>query len=165
MHSAIPVLLVEDEENDVLLMQLAFKEARLPTPLMVVNNGDEAIGYLSGKGPYAERGRYPLPFVILLDLHLPGTNGFELLKWLRRYPDAERFCPVVLTSSDLDIDRQHASALGACDYMVKPNKFDELVQIVRDIYTQWISPTDVSLAKKRPSAFQAKWSSRAGLAE
>src|SRR5437879_4965922 len=96
-HSTI--LLAEDNEDDILLMQRAFAKARLANPLRVVHDGDEAIRYLTGEEPYADRHENPFPLMMLLDLHLPKVDGFEVLHWLRDKPELDGLIVVVLTSS------------------------------------------------------------------
>src|SRR3989454_7082077 len=77
------ILLVEDDENDIRLLRRAFRNASLGNPLVEVRDGQAAIQYLSGDGDYADRARYPIPFLILLDLRLPKLSGFEVLAWIR----------------------------------------------------------------------------------
>ncbi len=76
------VLYVEDEEGDLFFMQAAFRKAGIGQALRSVGNGREAIDYLAGSGPYADRERHPLPTMVLLDLNLPLISGFEVLEWL-----------------------------------------------------------------------------------
>jgi len=76
-----PVLVVEDSENDALLIQRQLRINGVTNSIIVVRSGDEAILYLSGVGKYANRAQYPLPFVMLLDMKLPGTtNGLAVLR-------------------------------------------------------------------------------------
>src|SRR5678816_4089458 len=96
-HSTI--LLAEDNEDDIILMQRAFARARLANPLQVVHDGDEAISYLAGEPPYSDRLSHPFPLMLLLDLHLPKVNGFEVLRWLQAQPGLRDLIVVVLTSS------------------------------------------------------------------
>lgn len=72
------MLLAEDDEDHVLLIQRAFKEAGILNPLHVVPDGEEAIAYLNGDGKYADRKEFPLPCLLLLDLKMPNKNGFEV---------------------------------------------------------------------------------------
>jgi CheY-like chemotaxis protein len=132
------VLLAEDDENDVFLMRRAFHEAGLELAMIDVPNGEEAIKYLSGRGPYTDRDSYPLPALLLLDLKMPLLNGFELLAWLQRQLDLRTLPAVVLSSSGFDFDIQRALQLGARDYMVKPQTHNGLVKLVRQINSRWL---------------------------
>src|SRR5689334_12002269 len=107
------ILVVEDDPNDVLLIQRAFRKAGLKNELRIVGDGEEAIAYLKGEGEFCKRDRFPLPFMILLDLKMPGTDGFEVLQWIRRTPNVRRCLVVVLTSSNRQGDVDKAYELGA----------------------------------------------------
>jgi CheY-like chemotaxis protein len=131
------ILLVDDDENDVLLLQRAFRKAGLHDWLRVVTEGQEAINYLSGQGQYSDREKFPLPFLLLLDLKMPGTDGFEVLRWARGESDLKRLLIVVLTSSNLQSDVDRAYELGANSYLVKPVEFDEMVHMVQRFQAYW----------------------------
>ncbi len=133
--SARTVLYVEDEENDAFLMQLAFEKAGLHAVLRVVENGQDAIDYLAGTGNYAERSRFPVPKLVLLDLNLPVLSGFEVLSWMRRQAGYETTPVVVFSSSSREEDKTRARELGANHYVEKPNSvrlFGTLVQSLKD---------------------------------
>ena len=93
------------------------------TPIFVVNDGEETSAYLDGQGKFANRYEYPLPELLLLDLKMPGKNGFEVLEWIRQQPGLKRLRIVVLTTWDSPQDVNRAYELGANAFMVKP--FDE----------------------------------------
>ena len=131
------ILLVEDDDNDVTLIQCAFKKAGLNPVLKTVRNGAEAIEYLSGEGRYADREQFPMPFLLLLDLRMPGTDGFDVLRWVRAAPELKRLLVVVLTSSNLQSDVDRAYELGANSYLVKPVEFHEMVNLVRRFEAYW----------------------------
>ena len=135
-HSAI--LLVEDDEADILLVRRAFRNARIVNPLLEVRDGQAAIQYLAGEGDYADRTRYPIPFLILLDLRLPKLSGFEVIAWLRDQPHLTNVVVVVLTASDHVPDVTKARDLGANSYLVKPGNFEELVEMVKRIKGRWL---------------------------
>ncbi len=78
------ILYAEDEENDVFFLERAFKIAGLPHSLCVVADGEEAIQYLAGVGPFANRTCHPLPALLLLDINMPKRTGLEVLEWLRQ---------------------------------------------------------------------------------
>lgn len=131
------ILLAEDDPNDVLLIQRAFQKAGLETVLKVVRDGEQAIDYLSGRGQYANRTRFPLPFLLLLDLKMPGTDGFEVLQWVRAEPDLRRTLVIVLTSSNLQADVDRAYELGANSYLVKPVEFSQMVNMIQRFEAYW----------------------------
>src|SRR6266480_4246211 len=108
------ILVVDDSENDLILMEIAFRKAGFKAPLQVVHNGQEAIAYLAGEGQYSNRDQFPLPAVILLDLNMPMKNGFDVLAWLRSQPPAlKRISTIILTASVRSEDVQRAFDLEA----------------------------------------------------
>src|SRR5438132_514477 len=107
------ILLAEDNPNDVFFMKRGFEKARLLNPLQVVHDGEQAVEYLQGTGPYADRTIHPFPFLLLLDLRMPRKNGFEVLEWLRQQPGLRRLLTVVLTASKEGPDINRAYDLGA----------------------------------------------------
>jgi CheY-like chemotaxis protein len=132
------LLLVEDDPDHVLLIQRAFARANLVNPLKIVRDGEEAIAYLSGSGEYADRTRFPLPSLLLLDLKLPRKSGLEVLEWIRG-DAALRLLPVViLTSSAETRDIDKAYALGVNSYLVKPIRFEDLLEMVKSIGMYWM---------------------------
>lgn len=132
------LLLVEDDPNDVMLFRRAKDKSNLVNPLQVVEDGEAAIAYLSGQGTYADRNRYPLPALVLLDLKLPRKSGLEVLAWLRQQPGLQRLPVVVLTSSRESLDVGRAYDLGANSYLVKPVAFDSLLEMVKALGLYWL---------------------------
>jgi len=134
-------LLIEDTENDVLLIQRAFIKAKILNPLLILKTAEEAMAYLLGEGRYSNRAEFPLPALILLDLKLPGADGFDFLRWIRQRPGLETMRVVVLTSSDLMRDVNLAYQLGANSFLVKPVDFERFVEISQALngYWMWLS--------------------------
>jgi CheY-like chemotaxis protein len=148
--------LAEDDENDIFFIELAFKKAGLAHPLIVVRNGQEAIRYLDGQGIYADREQYPRPCLVLLDITMPILSGLDVLEWVQGQSQISKLAPlVVLTSSSNPSDIQRAMALGADDYRVKPTNAADLVYILREFQSRWLtpgqSPDAVSLAHPHSS--------------
>lgn len=154
------ILLAEDDSNDVLLIQRAFQKAGLGDVLKVTRDGGQAIDYLGGRGMYADRERFPLPFLLLLDLKMPGTDGFEVLRWVRKEPELKRLLVVVLTSSNLQTDVDRAYDLGANSYLVKPVSFDEMVNMIKrfEIYWTEINRTPSAPAPAPAATAEPAWS-------
>src|SRR5215471_9754217 len=118
------IMVVEDNEDDIVLIRRAFERAYVINPLQVVRNGEEAIAYLKGIGKYANRPEYPLPDLVLLDLKMPGLDGFDVLRWIREQPGLQSLRVVVLTSSEQMRDVNLAYQLGANSFLVKPADFE-----------------------------------------
>lgn len=133
------ILLAEDRDDDVLLVRQAFDQAGIRNPLYVVHNGQEAISYLKGEGPFASREEFPLPSLLLLDLKMPGVDGFEVLEWIRQQPGLSSLRVVVLTSSDQMKDVNRAYQAGANSFLVKPHDFENLIALSRTILTFWVN--------------------------
>jgi DNA-binding response OmpR family regulator len=124
------ILLVEDEEKDSQRIRLAFRQANVRRPVSVVRDGQQATSYLRGFAKYRDRSRYPIPCLIIIDLSLPGMNGFQLLSWLKMQPEFDQVPRVVLAASNEERDRKRAEELGCRGYFVKPSRQDELVEII-----------------------------------
>lgn len=133
-----PILLVEDDQNDAFFLQYAFEAAGIENPLQVVVDGQQAINYLSGKGPYADRRRFALPCLVLLDLKLPVRMGTEVLRWIREQPLLSSLLVVVLTSSSNNSDVDSAYECGAQSYLVKPLSLEKRLEMARAIKNYWL---------------------------
>jgi CheY-like chemotaxis protein len=133
------ILVVEDREDDILLIRKAFDRAGLQNPVHFVRSGDEAVAYLSGERKYANRAEYPLPVLVLLDLKLPGMDGFEVLAWIRRQ-DGLRALPVIVLTSSRDLsDVNRAYQLGANSFFVKELEFQNSVELSRLLQNYWLA--------------------------
>jgi len=131
------VLLVEDTEDDVFFLKRALRDAEIKNPLQVVVDGQQALDYLDGKGEYADREKYPLPFLILLDLKLPYVMGLDVLKWIRARADFETILVVVLTSSQQDSDITATYRLGGNSYLIKPPNREKLKDLIKSLGEYW----------------------------
>jgi len=138
MLNHAPVLVAEDDPNDVFLLRRAFQKAGVANPIVVFHNGPEAIDYLSSEAPPASGQSENRPALFFLDLKMPLMDGFDVLIWLRAQPAAKRMPVIVLTSSNQEKDIEHARQLGADDYRVKPQQFEDLIQIVQEVRDRWL---------------------------
>lgn len=132
-----PILQVEDDPNDVFLLQHALTKAGVANPIQVASDGRQAIEYLEGTGPFADRERFPLPCLVLLDLKLPYVMGLDVLKWIRQRPGSP-LVVVMLTASGEDGDVATAYRLGANAFLTKPSEAAKLVDMVKAIKDFWL---------------------------
>ncbi|MDF5709939.1 MAG: response regulator [Nostoc sp. S4] len=133
------ILLAEDDSDQVLLICRALHKANLMQHLQVVSNGEAAISYLCGEGEYADRERYPLPILVLLDLKMPRKSGFEVLEWLKQQPKLKRLPVIVLTTSKERTDVHKAYDLGVNSYLVKPVAFSDLTAMIKLLDAYWLN--------------------------
>jgi CheY-like chemotaxis protein len=132
------ILIAEDDENDVLLLQHAFKKAGSSSSLYFVADGEAALSYLNGEGGFADRRAFPFPALLLLDLKMPKLDGLGVLAQIRKHPELRRLTVVIFTSSNETRDLNRAIELGVNSYLVKPAKSDDLTPLVRRIEEYWL---------------------------
>ena len=132
------ILLVDDSAMDVELTLSAFQEVHLTDTVEVARSGKEALDRVIGGSADEGAPRCPAPDLILLDLKMPGVDGFEVLRRLRSTPAARRIPVIILTSSREEGDRAMAYDLGANSYLVKPVSFDGFLGVIRSIHDYWL---------------------------
>jgi DNA-binding response OmpR family regulator len=163
MHNTC-ILQVEDEANEVFLLQRAFAEAGIDNPVQVATDGQMAIDYLSGLGRFADRAKYPLPGLVLLDLKLPRRSGREVLQWIRSRASLNGLVVIVFTSVHYVGDVSLAYELGANSFIIKPNDFSQYLDIARLFKGWWLRLNQFPPSPELPWALQsilAKSASRA----
>ena len=133
------VLLVEDNNRDEMLTLRAFAKSNLASEVVVVHDGVEALDYLFGTGPYADRDTEILPKLVLLDLKLPKMNGLQVLERVRADERTKMLPIVIFTSSSEDEDIIKSYGLGANSYVRKPIDFDEFTEATRQLGVYWLS--------------------------
>lgn len=126
------ILLVEDNKSDRAIFAHAVRNSRIPASLQMVQNGQEAIDYLQGNGVYADRSKYPVPDLIVLDLRMPIVDGFEFLAW-RSTSSFSTVPAIVFEGSGRAEDHERASDLGATLTLTKPSRFDAFCTVVHSL--------------------------------
>ena len=130
-----PILLVEDNPDDVLITKRAFKKGKIKNKLYTVENGIEAVKFLNKEDDYSDA---PVPALILLDINMPLMNGFQVLEKIKG-DDKLRSIPVImLTTSERDSDIDKAYALGCNSYIVKPVNFQKFLDVVINAQEYWL---------------------------
>ena len=131
---AVEILLVEDNEDDIVIIQEAFAEARLVNVIKTVRDGEEALAYLRHQGKHKKAS---MPALILLDINMPKKNGFEVLKEMKADSQLRSLPVVMLTTSEREEDIVRSYANGACSYVRKPVDFDQFAKVVKQFELYW----------------------------
>lgn len=132
------ILLAEDNLDDILLSQRAFKKSNVANELIVVKDGQECLDYLFAEGKYKDRDISIIPEVILLDLKMPKMDGLEVLKRIREDVRTKHLPVVILTTSKEEKDIVQSYCLGANSYITKPVDFDQFVESVKQLSLYWL---------------------------
>jgi CheY-like chemotaxis protein len=131
-----PILVVEDDRNDLELTMHALKRCRLANEVISVRDGVEAVEYLTRTGHWSTRPPGN-PVVILLDLKLPRCNGLEVLSHIRAHEELRKVPVVMLTASGEPEDLSRSYEMGVNAYVVKPVRFDEFMEAIRELGSFW----------------------------
>ena len=159
MTSSRPILLVEDNEDDIFFMRRALRNAAINNPLFVAEHGQVAIDYLSGAGEFADRKKHPLPFLMFLDLKMPVRPGLEVLSWIREQPGLQGILVLILSTSREESDVQRAYALGVNSYLVKPPNAALLTELLRLVKSYWIDNPQLAIPSRVASGIgvESSW--------
>jgi len=135
---SFPILMADDDPDDRLMTERAFKKYRLANGLRFVADGVELIDYLKRRDRYADPGASPRPGLILLDLNMPRMDGREALEIIKSDPQLKSIPVVVLTTSKAEEDVARSYSLGVNSYVTKPVTFEGLVEVIRDLGRYWL---------------------------
>lgn len=138
MNDQLEILLVEDSPHDAELAIRALKKRNLANQLVHVQDGQAALDFLFGTGPYEGRDVHNQPKVVLLDLKLPKVDGIEVLRRIRADERTKLLPVVVLTSSREDRDVIETYQLGTNSYIVKPVDFENFAEAVSNLGLYWL---------------------------
>ena len=135
-NSTLSIVVADDDPDDQLLIQEAFRKTALSGTVTVANDGVELLDYLNDHRGLGDARR---PDLVLLDLNMPRMDGREALAAIKGDPDLRAIPIVVLTTSGDEDDILKTYTLGASSYIRKPVTFTELVESVEHINKYWFS--------------------------
>lgn len=134
----LSILLVEDNIDHAELVMRCFEDHRIANKIHHVSDGALAIEYLMGKNQYADREKYPIPNLILLDLRLPKVDGLEVLTRIKATETLKHIPVVILTSSDNEKDLVKAYNYYVNSYLVKPLDYDKFTELMEELGFYWL---------------------------
>lgn len=140
---SFPILIVEDSEEDSLWLKRQLDHAGLCNPCHIVKTAEEAMDYIEGRPPYSDRAQFPLPKVLLLDIKLPGIDGFEFLHWLKENPKSNGALIVTISGLGELAAIRRAYELGANSFLNKPCNPIDLENLIQGFPGYWERRTPV----------------------
>jgi len=155
MHNELTILVVDDDTNDIHLFRIALRASPFGADLRVAHSGLEALKYLSGYGVFVNRAEFPLPDIVLLDLHMPGVDGLAVLRWIRRQRLLAGL-PVIVFTGDERL-RPEALKYGADIYMCKEEGTGELLALLQQINLNWPS-LNVAVCQEKSGSLVSRYS-------
>jgi CheY-like chemotaxis protein len=125
-----PVVIVDDNASDALQTEEVIRELEPAFPAQILTSGEDLAAYLQGEGLYKDRGRYPYPGLVLLDLKMPKMDGFAVLEWIKEHPEHANV-PIVVLSGFAGMVEQvtRAYSQGAHAFLPKPVQLDDMQSI------------------------------------
>ncbi len=130
MNNRNPILLVEDDSIDAMMVSRALKDLKVPNKLIHQENGENALDYLKTKGS-------EMPCIILLDLNMPRMGGLEFLEIVKKDEQLKTIPIIILTTSSELQDRHSSFNYSVAGYMVKPINYHEFVEMMKSISDYW----------------------------
>ena len=139
MHNTKNILVVEDSDEDFESVLRAARKSGLQNPLIRCSTGDEALDYLFHRGHFAEH-EYDAPGIILLDINLPGTDGYEVASIASEDPELKEI-PIIMISTSTDPrDVEKCKLLGASCFIPKPFRMEEFLEAVNSLVDRTFQP-------------------------
>ena len=142
--STLLIVIADDDADDRMLIEDAFRENRLANPIAFVGDGIELLDLLRGTGSYANSPSRGRPGLILLDLNMPRMDGRTALSHIKADPALRRIPVVVLTTSKADEDILRTYDLGVNSFITKPVSFEALVDVVRRLNHYWLEIVELA---------------------
>jgi CheY-like chemotaxis protein len=131
------ILIAEDSETDIFFLLRVMDQAGVLNPIFVVRDGAEALAYLQGTGRYSDRATYPVPGIVLLDLKMPGFDGFEILRWKKTRPELQKTLVVAVSSYDGVYSINLAYETGADTFLSKPLTTEDVLNLINAFEDCW----------------------------
>lgn len=144
-NEPVELLLVEDNEDDIILIEEAFTEAKLMNVIQKVRDGEEALAYLRQEGRFREA---PRPGLVLLDINMPKKNGFEVLEAMKEDRRLRPLPVIMLTTSGREEDIVRSYADGACSYVRKPINLEQFIDVVKQFELYWTLVSRIPYVKR-----------------
>ena len=129
---SVTLVLVEDDAGHARLIERNLRRAHITNDLVVLRDGQEAVEYFFSEGEGMAAGR-AMPLLVLLDLNLPGVDGYQVLARLKSNERTRRIPVIILTTTDDPRDIERCYDLGCNVYIIKPVEYEQFAEAIRKL--------------------------------
>ena len=136
-QNSLNIFMVDDDADDCLLLMEGLKESQIDLDLRHVPDGDALMDYLQRQSKFIDPEHGQRPLIILLDLNMQGKDGRDVLIEIKSIPELKHIPVVVYTSSTDEEDVRRCYALGANSYIIKPAGWDQLIHMIKNLFSYW----------------------------
>jgi len=143
-NQAFSILIAEDDSDNCVLVQTAFRQVDMPYNLYSVSDGHELLNFLRNQGRYLDSDAAPRPDLVLLDLNMPRKDGRQALAEMKADPNLRGIPVVVLSNSGLQEDILHTYDLGGAGYIIKPPTLEGMVEVVKVLNQYWFEVVELT---------------------
>jgi len=154
---SMPILVADDDADDRLLLKMAFAEQNIPNPVLFFKDGCEITDYLLALSKENAE-KHTLPGLMLLDVNMPRKNGLQVLQEIKDHPAWKQICVCMFSTARTEKYVYEAHRLGADNYMVKPDTYEDLLGVVQSVYDSWRHSVEVT-GSEHPCAMTSSESS------
>lgn len=139
------VLVAEDNEDHLLLTQVAFQRANVPVDLEWVRDGVDCMDYLLRRNGWEAARR---PDLLLLDIHMPRMNGIEVMKQILEHNDLRALPVIVMSTSEAPSDVRMMYELRVNSYIKKPVSFEKYTAAIAALSSYWFNTALVPMSSQ-----------------
>lgn len=140
---AVRMLLIEDDPSHRLLIRRSLENHGVSNEVSEAVDGQDGLDYIYGVGVYADRKKYPMPDLVILDIKMPRIDGFGVLEKLKSDPKMKRIPVIMLTTSSRDEEIAKGYECGANAYVTKPLDFDDFAKKLHDLKMFWVLTAEI----------------------
>ena len=128
----VTIVMIEDDDGHAKLIEKNLRRAGIMNQIVHITDGRDAADYLLGQGKYASQ-KNSAPMLILLDLNLPGLDGFQILELIKKDEKTKLIPVIILTTTDNPKEVERGYALGCNVYVTKPVEYEAFADSIRKL--------------------------------
>lgn len=131
-NEAVTIVMIEDDPGHARLIERNLRRGHVANEIIVLSDSQEAVDYFF-EASGAAKGTHPMPLLILLDLNLPGLDGYQVLTRLKAHAHTKSIPVIILTTTDDPLEIERCYSLGCNVYVTKPVEYEQFTDAIRKL--------------------------------